>query len=135
MSSVLSIVLPIAFVLAFIAVQCLVMRLVARREGFKPVTYNLSELGPIIQTYRWGSVQIGKSARWGRAVTITLFHKHIHLKMNKGFGGGEILLPLESAEYSFSSWMNDEVVSIAIHGKTYVFGKKVTKIVKQHYCC
>ncbi|MBE9032542.1 hypothetical protein IQ266_22645 [filamentous cyanobacterium LEGE 11480] len=122
-----------AILIPFFAIQHLVIRFIARRNGFKPVTHDLSGLGPVLFRQRWGSVRIGKTTSWGRSVTITAFQDYLHLRLNPLMGGGELLLPLQSAEYEFSRWMRGELVDIAIDGKTYLFGKKIVQIVKQHY--
>jgi hypothetical protein len=87
----------------------------------------------VLFTYRWGSVRIGLT-RWGRNVRITGYKDHIHLKLMALFGGGEILLPLTEAEFSFSRGLYGEVVDVTIGGKTFGFGRDVAKMIRQHYC-
>lgn len=129
-----AIALNVGLLLAFFAIHQGVVRLIARRDGFRPIKHDLKRLGPVLAAYRWGSVRIGPSSRWGRTVNVTLFKNHIHLRLIKFLGGGEILIPLDYASYSFSHWMHGEVVDITVNGKTYAFGRDIAKIAKQYYC-
>lgn len=129
-----TIALNVGLLLAFFAIHQLVVRFIARRNGFRPIKHDLKRFGPVLATYRWGSVRIGSSSRWGRTVNVTLFSNHIHLRLNKFFGGGEILIPLDYASYSFSHWIHGEVVDITVNGKTYAFGRDIAKMAKQYYC-
>lgn len=130
----LKVVLIAAPFLFVCSIQQIVVRLLARKDGFQPINYNLQDVGPALISYRWGSVVINKGTRWGRVVTITLFKRHIHLKLMALFGGGELIIPLQGASYSFSRWIRGELVDITIDGKTYRFGGSITQAVKQHYC-
>lgn len=131
---IVAIAINVGLLLAFFAAHQLAVRLMARRDGFRPIKHDLKRLGPVLATYRWGSVRIGASSRWGRTVNVTLFSNHIHLKLIKFFGGGEILIPLDYASYSFSHWIHGEVVDINVNGKIYAFGKNIAKIARQYYC-
>ncbi len=121
-------------VLFVLSIQQLIVRFWAKRDGFRPVVHNLDDFGPVLLSNRWGSVAINNRGAWQRTVTITLFRSYIHLKLLGVFGGGELLIPLQAASYSFSSWMRGELVDIMVYGQTYRFGRDMPKIVKQHYC-
>ena len=123
--------IAVPFLLVF-STQFVVVRFWAKKDGFKPITYNLRDFGPVLLTNRWGSVGINKRA-WGRTVTITLFRQHIHLKLAAYLGGGELVIPLQGAIYSFSRWRRGDLVNIQVDRKTYQFGGPIPKAVKQHY--
>lgn len=123
--------LGLLFLFMLVMQQCAV-RVLARIDGFKSTRYNLSTLGPILHFWRWGSVCITGWA-WGRTVKITAFQHHIHLKLISFMGGGEILLPLENATYSFSSTIRGEIVKITLAPKVYTLGAGVAKLVREQY--
>lgn len=131
---IVAIAINVGLLVAFFAIHQLVVRLMARRDGFRPIKHNLKRLGPVLMAYRWGSVRIGSSTRWGRTVNVTLFRSHIHLRLIKFFGGGELLIPLDYASYSFSHWIHGELVDITVNGKTYTFGQKIAEMAKKYYC-
>ncbi|GBC60965.1 hypothetical protein DENIS_1925 [Desulfonema ishimotonii] len=124
--------MEILIIISFFVTMPLILGFLARRSGFRKTETTPGSMGPVLFFYKWGSVRIG-AARYGRNVRITAYKKFIHLRLMRLFGGGEILLPMKNAKFSFSRGLYGEVVDIEIGEKTYGFGRDVAKMVRKHY--